>query len=185
MPVVISLLRAVNVGGTAIIKMADLRALYESLKLKDVQTYIQSGNVVFRTEEKDLPKLAKRIQAAIEKRFGVKPGVILRTASEMRDMVARNPFAKRQNIEPAKLHCYFLADKLNTEACSQLNALPLQSEELIPSGSELFIYFPDGMGKSKLPWSRLEKICGAPGTARNWNSVAKLLTMAEAIELGN
>ena len=168
MPVVISLLRAVNVGGTAIIRMADLRALYESLKFKDVQTYIQSGNVVFRTEEKDLPKLAKRIQVAIEKRFGVKPGVILRTAGEMRDVIARNPFAKRRSIEPGKLLCYFLSKRPSEEACAQLRALPLQAEELVPSGSELFIYFSNGMGKSKLPWPRLEKICVTPGTGRAW-----------------
>ena len=182
MPVVISLLRAVNVGGTSIIKMSDLRALFESLKFQDVLTYIQSGNVVFRTEEEDLPKLAKKIQATLEKRFGVKPGVLLRTAAQMRDVIARNPFAKRRNIEPAKLQCYFLVDKLGAEACSQLKGLSIHSEELIPSGSELFIYFPDGMGKSKLPWSRLEKICVTPGTGRNWNSVAKLLAMAEALE---
>lgn len=162
--------------------MAELRSLYESLKFKNVQTYIQSGNVVFRTKEKDLPKLAKKIQAAIEKRFGVKPGVLLRTATQMRDVIARNPFEKRRNIDPAKLHCYFLAEKPGAEASSQLKALPLQSEELIPSGSELFIYFPDGMGKSRLPWAKLEKICVTPGTGRNWNSVTKLLAMAEVLE---
>ncbi len=182
MPAIVSLLRAVNVGGHASIKMADLRALYESLRFKDVQTYVQSGNVVFRTDEKDLPKLAKRIQTAIEKRFSVKPGVMLRTAEEMRDVVARNPFAKRRGIEPAKLLAYFLEDKLSAEASAQLRELPLSSEELTPSGKELFIYFSNGMGKSKLPWGKLEKICTRPGTGRNWNSVTKLLAMAEALD---
>jgi uncharacterized protein (DUF1697 family) len=162
--------------------MAELRRLYESLKLKNVETYIQSGNVVFRTDEKDLPKLAKRIQAAIEKRFGVKPQVILRTTGEMRDVVARNPFAKRRGIEPRKLLCYFLAEKPSAEACARLRRLPLQSEELVPSGGELFIYFPRGVGKSKLPLAALEKICAAPGTGRNWNSVTKLLAMSETLE---
>lgn len=182
MPIVISLLRAVNVGGTSIIKMADLRELYESLKFKGVQTYIQSGNVVFRTDEKNLSKVAKKIQAAIEKRFGVRPGILLRTVAQMRDVMARNPFAKRKDIEPAKLHCYFLTEKPGAEAAALLKALPLQSEEMIPSGCELFIYFPDGMGKSKLPWAKLEKICVTPGTGRNWNSVTKLLAIAEALE---
>jgi len=182
MPVVVSLLRAVNVGGHASIKMADLRALYQSLKFNDVQTYVQSGNVVFRTEEQDLPKLAKRIQAAIGKRFGVKPEVVLRTASQLLDVVERNPFAKRRGIEPSKLLCYFLAAKPSAEACAQLRALPLESEELVPSGSELFIYFSVGMGKSKLPWGKLEKITAGPGTGRNWNTVTKLLGMARALE---
>jgi len=182
MPVVISLLRAVNVGGHASIKMADLRGLYESLRFKDVQTYVQSGNVVFRTDEKDLPKLSKRIQAGIEKRFSVKPEVMVRTTEEMRDIVARNPFRKRRGIEPGKLLVYFLETELSANACAELRALPLASEELIPSGKELFIYFSNGMGKSKLPWGRLEKICAAPGTGRNWNSVTKLLAMAEALD---
>ncbi len=182
MPVVISLLRAVNVGGHALIKMAELRALYESLKFKDVQTYVQSGNVVFRTDEKDLAKLAKRIQAAIEKRFAVNTTVILRTVGEMRGVMARNPFAKRSGIEPSKLLVSFLLEELDADSCSQLRALELKSEELVPSGKELFIYFSNGIGKSKLPLPRLEKICGTPGTGRNWNSVTKLLAIAEALE---
>ena len=182
MPAVVSLLRAVNVGGHAVIKMADLRALYESLKFKNVQTYVQSGNVVFQAEEKDLAKLARKIQTAIEKCFGVKPGIMLRTTEEMRGIVARNPFAKRLGIEPGKLLVYFLQEELNANTSAQLRALPLASEELVPSGKELFIYFSNGMGKSKLPWGKLEKICTAPGTGRNWNSVSKLLAMAEALD---
>jgi len=182
MPVVVSLLRAVNVGGHAVIKMADLRSLYESLKFKGVQTYVQSGNVVFRTDERDLSRLTKRIQDAIAKKFGVTPGVMLRTTAEMRDVVARNPFAKRDDIEPNKLHVSFLDTKLEPSACEQLRALPLIAEELIPSGRELFLYFPNGAGKSKLPWAKVDRICGTRGTARNWNSVTKLLEMAEALE---
>jgi len=182
MPVVISLLRAVNVGGHGSIKMADLRVLYESLKLKDAQTYVQSGNVVFRTDERDLGKLASRIQTAIAKRFDVKPEILLRTTTEMQDVVARNPFAKRRNVDPSKLLVSFLGAKLDRAACEQLSALALTSEELIPSGRELFIYFSNGIGKSKLPWARVEKICATPGTGRNWNSVMKLLAMAEALE---
>ena len=182
MPVVISLLRAVNVGGHSTIKMEELRALYASLKLKDAQSYVQSGNVVFRTDETDLPKLAKRIQAGIEKRFGAKPEVILRTTAEMRDVVARNPFAKRRGIEPGKLLVSFLGAKLDKALCEELRAFALTSEEIVPSGCELFIYFSNGIGKSKLPWAKVEKICTMRGTGRNWNSVTKLLAMAEALE---
>jgi len=182
MPAVIALLRAINVGGHSIIKMEALRALFSSLKCKDVQTYVQSGNVVFRADEKDLAKFEKRIQAAITKKFGVTPGVTLRTTADMRDIVARNPFAKRKNIEPAKLHVSFLGKKLDQNAHDLLAELPLKGEELVPSGRELFIYFPDGAGKSKLPWGKVDKICQTQGTARNWNSVTKLLEMAEELE---
>ena len=182
MPVVISLLRAVNVGGHAVIKMADLKSLYESLKFRDVRTYVQSGNVVFRTDNADLKLLGKKIQAAIEKRFKVTPGVLLRTARDLRDVVAANPFAKRSDVLPAKLLAYFLHEELSRDAATELKKLPPNSEELIPAKRELYIYFPDGMGKSKLPWRAVEKLCITPGTGRNWNTVSKLLAMAEELE---
>jgi uncharacterized protein (DUF1697 family) len=182
MPVVISLLRAVNVGGHSVITMVELRALYATLKLNDAQSFVQSGNVVFRTDETDLAKLAKRIQAGIEKRFATRPDVILRTTAEMHEVVARNPFAKRRGIEPGKLLVFFLGASLDKGASKQLSALPLVSEEIVPSGSELYIYFSNGQGKSKLPWAKVEKICAVPGTGRNWNSVTKILAMAEALE---
>lgn len=182
MQVVVSLLRAVNVGGHAVIKMADLKALYESLKFRDVQTYIQSGNVVFRSEASDLEAVATKIQRGIEKRFRVTPGVLVRTVDDMRRIVKQNPFAKRAEIEPAKLRVYFLSNILSQPAIAKLKKLPLDPEELIPADSELFIYFPNGAGKSKLPWRTIEKICTAPGTCRNWNTVTKLLEMAEQLE---
>jgi len=182
MPVVISLLRAVNVGGHAVIKMADLKSLYESLKFRDVQTYVQSGNVVFRTDNTDLKLLSKKIQTAIEKRFKVTPGVLLRTAKDLRDVVAANPFAKRSDVLPAKLLVYFLHEELTRDAATELKKLPPNAEELIPARRELYIYFPDGMGKSKLPWRAVEKHSITPGTGRNWNTVTKLLAMAEELE---
>ena len=185
MPIVISLLRAINVGGHAVIKMEDLRALHESMKFEDVQTYIQSGNVVFRTDEKDMTKLAKRVQDAIAKRFKVTPGVMLRTIAEMREVVAKNPFAKRRDVEPNKLHVSFLDAKLTPGACEQLRALALVTEEIIPIGKELFVYCSNGMGKAKIPWTKVDRICTTQGTARNWNTVMKLLEMAEAIEKRN
>src|SRR5437762_13357712 len=103
MTVIISMLRGVNVGGHNNIKMDALRALYESLKLRAPQTYVQSGNVIFKTDERDIARLAKRIEDGIERKFGFRPDVVLRTAAEMKDVVARNPFAKRRGIEPGKL----------------------------------------------------------------------------------
>src|SRR5688572_32460374 len=116
MPVVICLFRGVNVGGHNKIKMDALRALFESLQLREAQTHVQSGNIVFRTGEEDLAELATRIGLAIEKAFGFRPGLILRTASELRDVVAKNPFAKRRDIEPAKLLVTFLASEPAAEA---------------------------------------------------------------------
>jgi uncharacterized protein (DUF1697 family) len=109
MTVVISMLRGVNVGGHNKIRMDALRALYVSLKLEDATTFIQSGNVVFRTKERDLANVGKPIGYGIEKGFGFRPEVILRTVEEVRGVVARNPFAARKDLEPGKLLVWFLA----------------------------------------------------------------------------
>src|SRR6202035_3869895 len=109
MPVAISMLRGINVGGHNIIRMESLRALYESLGLRDAQTFIQSGNVVFRTPARDVSALARRIENKIEQTFGFRPGVIVRSSSELRDVIGRNPFAARSGIDPRKLLITFLA----------------------------------------------------------------------------
>jgi uncharacterized protein (DUF1697 family) len=174
----ISMLRGVNVGGNNKIKMAELKDLYESLGFTDVQTYIQSGNVVFKTKDRGDEKLSKKIGTAIEKRFGFCPEVIVRTAEEMRDIVKRNPFAQRKDVEPAKLLVVFLASdpgKPAREAVAKIEA----REELKPIGSEIYIYFPDGQGQSKLKFALVEKACGKiASTGRNWNTVEKLTGMA-------
>src|SRR5258708_14100584 len=108
MTVIISMLRGVNVGGHNKIKMEALRALYESLKLRDAQTYVQSGNVIFRSDEQDIARLTKRIEEGIERKFGFRPDVILRTSAAMGEVVERNPFANGRGIEPGKLLVSFL-----------------------------------------------------------------------------
>ena len=179
MPVFVALLRGVNVGGHNKIKMDVLRGLCESLKCENPQTYVQSGNVVFRTKEKNPATLAKRIEDAIEKELGFRPAVILRTAAEMKDVVAKNPFAKRQ-FDPAKLAVIFFADRFSTEVKKQVLELKVGPEEIKAADRELYIYFPDGMGRSKLP-AAMGRVTKNAGTARNWNSVTKLLEMAEEL----
>ncbi len=182
MAVIISMLRGVNVGGHNKIKMDALRALYESMKLREAQTYVQSGNVIFRTDERDIARLAKRIEDGIERKLGFRPDVILRTATEMREVIARNPFAKRRGIEPSKLLVTFLGSDPGAEAREKILQIKCDPEELRIEGRELYIYFPNGIGRSKLSWAGLEKTLKTPGTARNWNSVTKMLEMAESLE---
>jgi uncharacterized protein (DUF1697 family) len=182
MAVILCMLRGVNVGGHNKIKMDALKALCLSLKLKDPQTYVQSGNVIFRTEEKDVAKLTKRIQNAIEREVGFRPDVILRTLSELKDAIARNPFAGRSGIEPGKLLVTFLAADPGKEARGKALAIKADPEEIHFIGREVYIYFPNGQGRSKLPWSKIERALGTSGTGRNWNSVTKMLEMAEKME---
>jgi uncharacterized protein (DUF1697 family) len=182
MAVIISMLRAVNVGAHQRIKMDALRAVYESLGLRDPQTYVQSGNIVFRTDKRDLVALAKRMEDAIERGFGFRPAVILRTSGELRDAIARNPFAKRRGIEPSRLLVYFLASDPGAETRDKVLSLKAEPEELRMNGRELYIYFPIGMARPKLSWAVIEKTLKVPGTGRNWNSATKLLEMAERLE---
>lgn len=162
--------------------MEDLRTLCASLKLQDAQTYVQSGNVVFRTRETDLPRLAKRLEDAVERTFGFRSDVILRTGAELKDVIARNPFAGREGIEPNKLLVTFLAADPGDEARAKVRAIRTSSEELWIDGRELYIYYPDGMGRSRLTLTVIDRALKTSGTGRNWNSVTKLLELAEKLE---
>jgi uncharacterized protein (DUF1697 family) len=182
MGVVICMLRGVNVGGHNKVNMGALQALCVSLKLRDACTYVQSGNVIFSTVERDLVRLANRLQDAIEKKFGFRPEVILRTVSELRDTIARNPFAKRRDIEPSKLLTIFLARDPGAEARNVIRQMKTDPEELRIERREIYIYYPHGMGRPKLSWAAIEKTLKTPGTGRNWNSVTKMLEIAERLE---
>ena len=182
MNVVICMLRGVNVGGHNRVKMDDLKKLCTSLKLCDPQTYVQSGNIVFKTDERDLAKLTKNIEAAIHKKFGFQSDVILRSAKDLREVIANNPFAKRKDIHPGKLLVTFFSADPGEAARKQARAIPCDPEEIFVEGREAYIYFPNGAGRSKLNWSLIPKTLKVQGTARNWNSVTKLLAMAEKME---
>jgi uncharacterized protein (DUF1697 family) len=178
------MLRGVNVGPHNRIKMDALRDLYTSLKLEDPRTYIQSGNVIFRTKEKNSAQLAQKIQGGIEKKFKCRPDVIVRTTEELRKAIAASPFADRPNLEPGKILVTFLSAEPPREAQDSLPNLKKYPEELHLKGRELYIYFPNGAGKSKLPWSSVEKLLKVTGTARNLNSVRAMLEIAEEMEAG-
>src|SRR5262245_4267380 len=182
MPVLACFLRGINVGGHAKIKMDALRALFLSLRFEEPQTYVQSGNIVFKTSERNLDLMANRIKQAVTKKFACSPEIILRTVAELRAVMSNNPFAKRKNIEPAKLHVFFLAGQPAKNAVENLEQLAIQPDEVHLIGLYLFIYFPHGVGKSKMPWGRLDKALQTPGTGRNWNSVTKVLEIAERLD---
>ncbi len=178
MAVVISLLRGVNLAGHRKVKMDDLRALYESLGFDGVQTYINSGNVLFRTAERDLTRLRKRIEEAIGKACGFRCDVVLRTPADLQGVIARNPFAARTGMEPSRLAIHFLAGDPSAEARKQLLAIDTAPEELHIDGRELYIYYPNGMARPKLSLPLVEKTLLTSGTSRNLNTVRKLLEIA-------
>ena len=175
------MLRGINVGGHAIVKMDALRELFTSLKLKNAKTYVQSGNVIFRSAPTEEAALAAKIQRGIEKRFGLRPEVILRSAQDMQAVVKASPFTGRANIEPGKLLVQFLGEEPTAEVRGRIEALGPHPEELHLVGRELYVYFPDGQGRSKFV-PVLDRILKSTGTGRNWNSVTKMLEIAEDLE---
>lgn len=182
MAVLISMLRGVNVGPHNRIKMDELRAVYKRLGFDDPRTYVQSGNVIFSTKDKDIKQIALKIQDGIEKKFKFRPEVIVRSADDLRRAIAASPFADRPSLEPSKILVTFLSGPPAREAHTVFEKFRDYREEIHLRGAELYIYFPNGAGKSKLPWSSVEKLLKVTGTARNWNSVTKMLAMAEEME---
>jgi len=181
MPVVVALLRGINVGGSHLVPMADLRALLAGLRLRNVQTHLQSGNALFESAEKDLTQLSARIASALERKFAFRVDVLLRTRSDLEDVIANNPFARRKGLESAKLVVSFLPNALEKAQRDEIAELKLGREEIQFGKYELYIYFPDGQGRSKLPVA-LDRILKKTATARNWNTVTKLLELAQGME---
>jgi uncharacterized protein (DUF1697 family) len=182
MTVIISMLRGVNVGGHHKIKMDALRKLYATLGFRDVETYIQSGNVIFRTDGGSPAALPARIETAIEKKFGFRPSVIVRSASELRKVISGNPFARKRDVEPSRLAVIFLASAPGADTRDQIHALNGGPEELRVEGRELYIYFSNGMARPKISPAQIDRILKIPGTGRNLNTVRKVLEIAEKLE---
>jgi uncharacterized protein (DUF1697 family) len=182
MNVVICMLRGINLGAHNRVKMDDLKKLCTSLKLCDPQTYVQSGNVIFKTDERDLDKLRAKLEGAIHKKFGFQTDAILRSAKDLREVIAGNPFAKRKDIHPGKLLVTFFTGDPGEPARKQARSIKCDPEELFIEGREAYIYFPNGAGRSKLNWALIPRTLKMQGTARNWNSVSKILEMAEKME---
>lgn len=180
MPVYIALLRAVNVGKRQM-RMQDLRDLLQAQGFDAVQTLLQSGNAAFKTGQTDAIALSRQLEAAIEARFGYFSDVILRTTDEIRAVIANNPFADRE-LDASKLLVMYLASRPDAAAIQSLMDAHTGPEELYVVGHELYIYFPDGMGRSKLSTAFTEKKISAIGTGRNWKTTLRLLELAENIE---
>lgn len=167
MAVYIALLRAVNVGGTGKLPMSELRTLCEKAGFEDVVTYIQSGNVVFRSA---LPPagVQESLESLLSKRMGKPPGVLIRTPARMKRILEGNPFPQ---APPNRVLVFFLETSVSKRAVDAVD--PPGREELVASGKEIYVHYPDGQGRSKLKVPYADR-----GTGRNLNTVRKLLELA-------
>jgi len=172
----IALLRAVNVGGIKV-SMADLRALIVDLGFEDVRTLLNSGNAVFRSKSTAGDDLEKLLETEFAKRVGRPTEFFVRTAKEWHSVIARNPMNLEARRDPGHLLVVVLKRAPTNQEVDSLRAAIVGPEIVAADGNQAYIYYPAGVGQSKLTAKLIEKKLGTPGTGRNWNTVLKLAAM--------
>jgi len=172
----IALFRGINIGGANILPMKELTSILAGLGLRDIRTYIQSGNVLFRSDD-DAASLAGDIGATVRERYGFEPKVMLLEKADMERAVRSNPFPEAES-NPKTLHLAFLDSIPANPDLEGLQKLSANGEEFRLSGKLFYLHAPGGVGRSKLA-AAMEKRLGVPITARNWRTVLKLRDMAE------
>jgi uncharacterized protein (DUF1697 family) len=177
MPRQIALLRAVNLGPVNRVKMADLRALLEREGYEDVQTLFQSGNVVL-TSAKRPDTVAREMERLLADELGVDTAVVVRTRDELAGVIERNPIAEADE-QPKRCQVSFLAEEPDAPAVKRMAELDVAPERFAVSGREVYAWHPDGLQRSKLARALGEGL-GVTATARNWNTVTKLLELADS-----
>ena len=172
----VALLRGINVGGKNSLPMKELVVILEGIGAQNVKTYVQSGNAVFQFAKPDFSRLSKKITAAIKKRCGFEPHVLILGLDAIEKAIAKNPFPEAE-AEPSKLHLGFLAWEPNSPALDKLNNLKAVNERFRLVGSVFYLHAPEGVGRSKLAASS-ERVLGVPMTDRNWRTVCAIREMA-------
>jgi len=171
----ISILRGINVSGQKSIKMADLKVLYENLGFTDVQTYIQSGNVIFGATETDCRKLISAIENAIQKKYDFDVPVQIRTKEEFKKVIDNLPFKGERELN--RLLVTFLSETPTNIPIEEIEKLKAKDDEIVFKDQAIYLYVPEGYGKSKLDNNTLERKLKVKATTRNWKTINKLYEM--------
>lgn len=169
----IALLRGINISGHRIIKMADLRSNLNKLGLKGLRTYIQSGNILFESEEKK-QTLSAMISKSIMENFGYEVPVFILSPATLLKAVAQNPFPEAQ---PNRLYLTFFSSSVKPIGFGEIEKLKKDNEHLILKANILYFHCPDGAARSKINNNLIEKKFGCSATTRNWRTTTKLVQM--------
>jgi uncharacterized protein (DUF1697 family) len=180
----IALLRGVNVGGRRTVAMSDLRELITDLGFSDARTLLQSGNLVFRGDGRKSAAFEQLLETEAVKRLGLRADFLVRSADEWKDVAARNPFTKEAERDPSHLVVMFLKCAVNLKNVSAVQAAITGRETIRADGRQVYIVYPDGIGRSRVSNVFLEGKLGIRGTARNWNTVLKLAALADECDGG-
>jgi uncharacterized protein (DUF1697 family) len=177
MTVFVALLRGVNVGGRQMVPMARLRTLLGDLGHADVRTYLQSGNALFCTERKDTDKIAAEIEQAVAREMGL-PGIgcLVLGRQDLQRVIDENPLSEVAT-DPARLLVTFLSEPPAAEKLQAIDPDAYKPDVFVPGKQEVYVWYPDGMGNSKLTQAVFQKKLGSRiATSRNWNTVTALLS---------
>ena len=162
------------------VKMTELAALYVFLGFNDCETYIQSGNVIFSGEaDISLPSTALKIEKTIQERFSYDVPVMIRTIKELINLFSSNPFLGEINFDPSKMAVIFLHDKPTDTQIQKVSDIDYPPDKFKIIDREIYIYCPNGFGRTKLYTNFFEKKIGVIGTARNWRTITAILKIAE------
>jgi uncharacterized protein (DUF1697 family) len=181
MAIYVSILRGINVSGKRMIKMEVLKKLFAELGFSAIQTYIQSGNIIFQHKKSDPSKLSANIKGSIEKKFGFEVPVITLLLEELQEVVKLNPLLKDKSKDPAYFHVTFLAAQPNRENVEKITAGNYYPDEFHLIDKAVYLYCPNSYSNSKLTNNFLESKLKVTATTRNWKTTNELLAMAEKL----
>jgi uncharacterized protein (DUF1697 family) len=179
MSIYVALLRGINVGGRNLITMADLRDLFEGLGFAGVQSLLQSGNLVFRSNHTPGDTLERLLRSESEKRWQRSIDYFVRTAQEWETIVARNPFPDEAESDPSHLVVLFMEQAPDAKGVAALRAAINGPEVVRVVGKQVYVVYPAGIGRSKLTSTLIEQKLGSRGTGQNWNTIRKLAAIIE------
>lgn len=177
----VSILRGINVSGHNMIKMDGLKKLYTGSGFADVQTYIQSGNVIFRSKALECSRLENKIAEKIHEEFGYKVPVMVLELEEMKKIANDNPYARDKSKDPSFFHISFLSTVPGKEVVGKIDRTLYLPDEFCWKGRAIYLYIPGGYGRTKLNNGLFEGKLKLTATTRNWKTVNELIRMAEEI----
>lgn len=175
----ISLLRGINVSGQKLIKMQALEKTFQKLECEKVKTYLQSGNVIFTSNATSAKELEKQIEQEIKKDFGFDVPVLVLTETKLRDTISNNPFINQSDKDIVYMHITFLGSIPENIDVKSLESKKLEGEEIFISEDIVYLYCPNGYGKTKLTNNFFESKLKLTATTRNWKTTNELLKLAE------
>jgi uncharacterized protein (DUF1697 family) len=174
----ISILRGINVSAKNIIKMDALRKAYENAGFSNVQSYIQSGNIIFKNNSGQTKELAQKINQLIQENFELDIPVLVLSVRELKHIIENNPFAQQEEKDPTFFHVTFLSEKSKLHTYSEIEAKKSEDEEISFSDDAIYLYCPNGYGKTKLTNNFIESKLKVTATTRNWKTVNELMRIS-------